>query len=134
MVWNCSTVRFARTVHWLNWCKPMSKDYGMMIGCNSSITWVKNLQGVNDSIKYRVLARMAYEFDKDIPVKPKLHKGIYGSKFDHYTCGNCGATIDEAYYNFCPNCGFRIAKTPLHEKQREEFTQLTLDDFLKVGE
>ena len=112
----------------------MSKDYGMMIGCNSSITWVQNLQGVNDSIKDRVLARMAYEFDKDIPVKPKLHKGIYGSKFDHYTCGNCGAGIQEAYWHFCPNCGFRIAKTVLEKKQREEFTQLTLMDFLKAGE
>lgn len=110
----------------------MGKDYGTMVGCNSALTWVSNLKDVDDNIKQRVLARMAYEFDKDIPTPIKKHKGIYGSKFDHATCGNCGAIIDEAYYNFCPNCGFRIAKTPLHEKQREEFTQLTLAEFMEV--
>ena len=110
----------------------MNRDYGTMIGCNSSITWVQNLQGVNDSIKERVLARMAYEFDKSIPVKPKFHKGLYSSSHSYYICGNCGTSIQEAHWHFCPNCGFRIAKSEHEEKQRDEFTQLTLAEFMEV--
>ena len=112
----------------------MSKDYGTMVGCNTAITWVQNLTGVNDQIRQRVLSRMAYEFDKDIPIKPKFHKGIYGHQFDHYTCGHCGFGIDESVYHYCPNCGFRIAKNEYDEKARIEFTQLTLEDFMKVGD
>lgn len=112
----------------------MSKNYGTMIGCNDAIIWVKNLTGVDNAIRDRVLARMAYEFDKSIPVKPTLHKGIYGHKYDTYSCGNCGAGINEAFYQYCPNCGFAIAKEKWQEKKREDFIQLTLDDFMKVGD
>lgn len=99
----------------------MSKDYGMMIGCNDALMWVQNLTGVNDQIRDRVLNRMAYEFDKDIPVRPKLHKGVHGHKYDHYTCGNCGAGINLPVDRFCPNCGFSIATKDWQEKERKEF-------------
>lgn len=48
------------------------------------------------------LAYRAYQGDR-----PKLHKGIYGHKYDNYTCRHCGAGV-AVNYNFCYNCGFRL--------------------------
>ena len=39
--------------------------------------------------------------------KPKYHKGVYGKKFDHHTCGACGFGIN-VIYDYCPKCGTRI--------------------------
>ena len=88
----------------------MSKTYGPMIGCNDALMWVGNLKDANNLIRERVVARMKYEFDKDIPVERKFYKGKYGHKYDSYACGNCGAGILEANWSYCPTCGFRIAK------------------------
>jgi len=38
---------------------------------------------------------------------PKFHKGKHGKRYDYYTCGNCGCTID-VNYDYCFNCGYRI--------------------------
>lgn len=86
----------------------MSESYGMMVGCENAIKWVQNLKGVKEDNKNRVVNRMRYEFAKDIPVKPKFYKGKYGHKYDSYACGNCGSGLPEAWWQFCPNCGFRI--------------------------
>ena len=128
----CATVGFVIVARWESWFKLMGKDYGTMIGCNDAIKWVKDLQGVDEETKTRVLARMAYEFDKSIPIKPKFQKGLYSRLHDSYTCGNCGAVVTTAYYKYCYNCGFRIAREAHEEKQREEFKQLTLSDFMGV--
>ena len=88
----------------------MVKETGPMVGCEAAITWVENLKDVDTNIRERVLRRMRYEFEKDIPVKPKFHKGKYGARYDHFTCGNCGCTIAEAWHEFCPKCGYRIGK------------------------
>jgi rubrerythrin len=85
-------------------------NYGLMIGCKDALMWVKNLKNVNEEIRDRVVNRMVYEFEKDIEVPPKFHKGKYGSKYDSFTCGQCGFGVSEAYYKFCPNCGYRIGK------------------------
>lgn len=53
-----------------------------------------------------VVNRIRYEFEKTDQLKPKYHKGH--SVKDWYTCGNCGHTIHEIHYNFCPNCGYGI--------------------------
>ena len=78
-----------------------------MVGCNTALTWIENLSGVDNSIKERVLRRMRYEFKKDIPVAPKFHKGKYGKKYDYLTCGQCGfgITVTDKY---CPKCGYVI--------------------------
>ena len=39
--------------------------------------------------------------------KPKYHKGVYGKKFDHHTCGACGFGVN-VVYEYCPKCGTRI--------------------------
>ena len=91
----------------------MSKSYGPMVGCNATITWIENLKDVDEEIKKRVLARVRYEFDKDIPVPPKFHKGKCGRKYDSYTCGNCGTTLPMDHVigeHHCWKCGFRIGK------------------------
>ncbi len=81
-----------------------------MVGCQTALTWVNELKGVDENIKMRVLSRMQYEFDKDIAVKPRFNKGKYGARYDSYSCGNCGTTIAEAWHEYCPRCGFRIGK------------------------
>lgn len=86
------------------------KDYGPCVGCEEALHWVENIETADTEKKERVLRRMEYEFDKDIPVKPKFHKGKYGSQYDSCTCGHCGCTIAEACWKYCPNCGFRIGR------------------------
>lgn len=115
----------------------MSRSYGTMIGCMDAITWVRNLMGVDKAIQDRVIARMQYEFDKDIPVPPKYHKGLYGRKYDSYTCGNCGTTISrDVCSNFCDNCGFRIkwdnprCLTGYKQSEKEAPKQLSLFDYI----
>ena len=87
-----------------------NNDYGPMVGCETAIMWVENLKDVDTNIKERVIRRMKYEFQKDIPVLPRFNKGRYGHKYDSYSCGNCGAGIDAVLYKFCPNCGYAIRK------------------------
>ena len=45
-------------------------------------------------------------FNHYIGAKPKFHKGKYGTKYDYYTCGNCGATL-EIIADYCFKCGYR---------------------------
>ena len=87
----------------------MSKNHGPMVGCSTALTWVENLKDVDNNIKERVLSRMRYEFDKDIPVAPKYHKGKYGKKYDYLTCGQCGHGITVTD-KFCSGCGYAIGK------------------------
>ncbi len=86
----------------------MSEEFGPMVGCETAITWVTGLKEVDRNIQERVVRRMRYEFKKDIPVKPVFHKGKYGAKYDNFTCGKCGCGLSEAWYKFCPNCGYII--------------------------
>lgn len=86
----------------------MSKSYGQCVGCADAIKWVESLTGVDEIMQERVLNRMRYEFDKDIPVPVKFRKGIYGRKYDNYSCGNCGYGGLEVHEHYCPDCGFRI--------------------------
>ena len=88
----------------------MSKNYGCMVGCNDAVEWVRGIQTDDKDMQDRVIARMRYEFDKDIEVPAKYYPGKYGHKYDSCTCGNCGFTVDESVWHFCPNCGFRIGR------------------------
>lgn len=86
----------------------MSKSYGMICSYNDAIAWAERQP--DSTVKNCVLNRMRYERDKTIPVKPKFLPGKYGHKYDSYSCGNCGAGITQAHWEFCPNCGFAIEK------------------------
>ena len=86
----------------------MSKSYGMMCGYDEAIAWAERQP--DSTVKNCAIARMKYERDKTIPVKPKFPKGIYGHKFDSWFCGNCGAGIAEAHWKYCPSCGFAIGE------------------------
>ena len=45
---------------------------------------------------------------RNYPLEPTFHKGRSGKKYDHYTCGNCGFGVTEAYIKYCENCGQRL--------------------------
>lgn len=77
-----------------------------MISYEDAIAWVESQETTDEDRKRRVLNRMRYERDQNIPVKPKYHKGK--SISDWYTCGNCGHGIREVTDNFCSNCGYEI--------------------------
>ena len=82
----------------------MKESYGMMVGPEDAVAWVEALDVLDKHMQERVVHRMRYEFDKDIPVPVRAQGGRYRS----YSCGNCGAGISEVHWTFCPNCGFRI--------------------------
>ncbi len=83
-------------------------EYGRMIGFDQAIKWA---EGQPDStVKEFALNRMRYERDKARPVPPVFHKGVYGKKYDSWTCGNCGSGVSEAWWEWCPRCGFAIGK------------------------
>ena len=92
----------------------MRKEYGMMIGAKDAIEWLKLLP--------------KSETVKGVPVPRKYHKGVYGRRYDTWTCGHCGYGLSEAHYKFCPNCGFAAAgiHNEYQAKKREEFEQLCL--------
>ena len=94
----------------------MEIEFGPMVGCETAMGWVSNLSNVDENIKIRVLRRMQYEFAKDIPVKPKFHKGKYGKKYDNFTCGQCGFGLSEVVWDFCPKCGYAIGKREYKER------------------
>lgn len=64
----------------------------------------------------RMRNRFAYHIDQAAPVELKYHKGKYGSKYDSWTCRNCGCGITHGVVqNFCWNCGHRLAWDPLNK-------------------
>ena len=85
----------------------MSKDHGQMMGYSDAIRWVEE-HAPDSPEKGHVLARMRYERDKTIPVKPRFSKGVYGKKYDQWICGNCGRWGIDVGFNYCPECGFEI--------------------------
>ena len=108
-------------------------DGSRCIGCLDALKWVKALDVSDTETQERVLNRMAYEFDKDIAIKPRFNKGKYGEQYDSYSCGKCGSGGVEAWWTYCPNCGYMIGhdwkdgvQKGIQEKTREEFEQLTL--------
>lgn len=85
----------------------MGKNYGAMVSFDNAIKWAEGIKPVTpEEIKEhsRVLARLRYERDMSVPVKPKTYKGRYTT----YSCGNCGHGITEIGDNFCANCGRAI--------------------------
>lgn len=60
----------------------------------------KNTYGLSEPQQDHALRMM-------VGAKPTFHKGHYGKKYDHHTCGNCGAGLD-VYMDYCYKCGFRI--------------------------
>ena len=83
------------------------KNNDTMPSFTDALNWLRSLDAPVKE-KECVLRRIEYEFDRDIPVKPKFHKGRYGRKYDYYTCGNCGFGTSKSE-KYCRNCGFRIA-------------------------
>ena len=82
-------------------------SYGEMCSYDDAIKWAESMP--DSEAKDHALNRMRYERDKTLPVDPTFHKGVYGKKFDHHTCGHCGVDL-EVWYKYCPNCGFYIGK------------------------
>lgn len=64
--------------------------------------------GVEADRYERAVERVRYRFDQCKPVKPKFRKGVYGKRYDSYSCGHCGAGGMEVHWKYCPNCGFMI--------------------------
>lgn len=86
----------------------MSRHYGMMVGFSDAIKWIgENTK--NSVMKDRVMARLSYELEQNLPVKPTKYKTRY---FDEYKCGNCGRGSLEHDWEYCPNCGFAIGIRP----------------------
>lgn len=82
---------------------------GMMCGIDQAIEWLQTKTMKIEDMPDRIINRLKYIKAKEDGVKPIFHKGVYGKKFDTWTCGNCGATTrDGVGDNFCRNCGYAI--------------------------
>jgi len=81
-------------------------DYGVMMSFDDAVIWIEECAPPGDR-KDRAIARLKYERDKSVPVKPRFHKGQYGKKYDYHTCGKCG-TIVYVVNDYCPQCGRMI--------------------------
>ena len=84
----------------------------MMVGTDEAIEYLENINDHRQDkelseMGYRITNRIKYIRAKDTGKRPVLHKGIYGKKYDHYTCGNCACGLDIGY-NYCHNCGYLI--------------------------
>ena len=90
----------------------ISEDYGEMMAYSDAIGWAEEC-APDKTGKYQVWARMLYERDRTMPVKPKFSKGQCGRKYDSWICGKCGRWGLQVTDNYCPNCGFRIGWGPI---------------------
>lgn len=64
--------------------------------------------GEVDAEEYeKALNRFRYCAKRIVPIKPRFIKGKYGKKYDYYSCGACGFSLD-VIYKFCPNCGREV--------------------------
>lgn len=99
----------------------MSKSFGTMVGGEEALNILdqifpmiifknkKEEKEITEAFT-RMRNRFAYHIDQAAPVKLKYHKGKYGSKYDSWTCGNCGCGITYSVgQNFCWDCGHRLA-------------------------
>ena len=99
----------------------MSKSFGAMVSGEDALNLLdqishmivlkekKEEKEITESF-IRMRNRFAYHIDQAAPVELKYHKGKYGSKYDSWTCRNCGCGITHGVVqNFCWNCGHRLA-------------------------
>ena len=97
----------------------VKKSFGTMMGGDDALKLLDQIYAKINPLKEekgflesfpRMRNRFAYHIDQAKPVKLKYHKGKYGSKYDSWTCQNCGCTITHGVIqNFCWNCGHRLA-------------------------
>ena len=79
--------------------------YGMMMGVDGAIKTFCDL--VPDDKKgllfERAMNRLKYLANRVAEEMPVFHKGIYGKKFDYYTCRSCGKTVHvvDRFYSGC---------------------------------
>ena len=85
--------------------------------------------------KYLIQKQVIYALARMSPMAPILHSGKYGHKYDNYTCANCGASVNEIVYHFCPNCGQRLTDASLGKRQTEEerkkYAQMRIFDLFR---
>lgn len=95
------------------------RKYSVMIGCKDALGYIA-LMLPNFEKRNEVIERVRYEFERDVPVKPKFIKGIHGMKYDSYSCGHCGNGGKQVIDKFCSNCGFAIDWRNRDEREDQE--------------
>lgn len=92
----------------------MSKRFGLMISGHDALELLKRIEAtlINNEEREKIERmnhRFEYLVDQSMPVEVEYHKGIYGKKYDSWTCGNCGCGINYGVIqNYCWNCGHAI--------------------------
>ena len=83
----------------------MSEVVGMMCGIDKAIEILE--AHVNEDQMYpQVINRMKYMRNKENGVRPSRYKH---RTMEYYKCGQCASSIRDISFNFCQNCGYRIA-------------------------
>ena len=86
----------------------------MMISFDDTIELFEELgqyAKAEDSGKYDcAISRLNYENEKAKGVKIKKIRKISGKGYI-VNCGNCGnGAIQEVWYKYCPNCGYKVIR------------------------
>lgn len=96
----------------------MSESYGTMMSGKDALKLLdevcsevdasKHGKGFSESLS-RMKNRFAYHIGQAEQMKPKYHKGRHGSRYDWWTCSNCGCELThDVGQNYCWNCGHMI--------------------------
>lgn len=76
-----------------------------------------NTELLNDKI---LMTTLRWGLVRNYPLEPTFHKGRSGKKYDHYTCGNCGFGVTEAFIKYCENCGQRLTDAYAGRRKTQE--------------
>lgn len=92
-------------------------SYGLMMGGQDAVRCLEMYQdNFPEEIKTeefcdeyeRVLNRIRYEVDRSVPIAPKVLEAKVRSFGKFYSCGECGFSVREDFYKYCPKCGRAI--------------------------
>lgn len=95
----------------------MAKTYGMAVSGPEAIRLLELYQdNFPEEIKTpdfcdeyeRVLNRVRYAINREVPVEPKVTEAKAKSYGRFYNCGECGFGLCADIYRHCPNCGRQI--------------------------
>ena len=73
------------------------------------ITLESYLKTIEENKMELSVPRAEKAFRAEFGMKPKYHKGKHGSKYDKWTCRQCGSDLVYGVCeNYCNNCGYRV--------------------------
>ena len=90
------------------------------------------MQETRECALNRIKYEVAKGIGKSLKIIPPPKKGYK----EYRKCGKCGSGCDEAWWEYCPNCGTHILRNDHTKSKVEEYEgmhQVTMEEWLKGG-